>query len=550
VDLALDADVQAASPFDATMKVRAQATSLDPFLRAAYPPLPAGLGIVASGEVRLEGALRDPESLIADGQLDAFEVQVPEYPARAPEPLRFRVDGGILTVDAFTLAAEGTDLRLAGRADLLGDGPLDLSLRGAADLRALSVLLHPMRGTGSARLALAVSGTRRAPHAEGTLEIEGAGLRVRGFPHGLEEARGTVRFTEAGATLEAFKGRLAGGEVVVEGQAAFTAGRISSFDVRPRGQGFALRWPEGVRSVVDADLRFFGDAERSFLTGRVDVRQAVYGKRYDLASEILAVRAAERRAGAEGAGPNLDVRVVAPGTLRVDNNLASLTARADLALRGTTSAPIVLGRAEVDRGRIYFQGRTYVIRHGAIDFANPSELDPLFDIEAETRLPSYRVTLRLNGTLERVSSTLTSDPPLSALQILNLLAGADERTVASMTAAQSNEAQLAATGAATLAAGKISEEVGLERGAERLLGLDRFSIDPSLLRGNGQTPTARVTVGKRLTSGLNVVYSQDLGGPGQRLVAVEYILSDRFSLLLTRSDPDGFGFDVRLRRSR
>ena len=54
----------------------------------------------------------------------------------------------------------------------------------------------------------------------------------------------------------------------------------------------------------------------------------------------------------------------------------------------------MLGRAEVDRGRVYFQGNTYVIRRGTIDFANPRKIDPLFDIEAETRIRSYRVTLR------------------------------------------------------------------------------------------------------------------------------------------------------------
>ena len=55
---------------------------------------------------------------------------------------------------------------------------------------------------------------------------------------------------------------------------------------------------------------------------------------------------------------------------------------------------------------------------------NPQKIDPLFDIEAETRIRSYRVTLKLNGTLERVTPTLSSDPPLTAVQILALLAGA------------------------------------------------------------------------------------------------------------------------------
>ena len=139
---------------------------------------------------------------------------------------------------------------------------------------------------------------------------------------------------------------------------------------------------------------------------------------------------------------------------------------------------MVLGRAEIERGRVYFQGNTYVIRRGTLDFANPQQIDPLFDIEAETRIRSYRVTLKINGTLDRVYPTLSSDPPLTAVQILNLLAGADESDVASLATSQTRQANLAATGAATLAAGRIAEEVGLERGAERLFGLNRFSIDP------------------------------------------------------------------------
>jgi translocation and assembly module TamB len=314
----------------------------------------------------------------------------------------------------------------------------------------------------------------------------------------------------------------------------------------------SLRYPEGLRSQIDADLRLFGDVKEQWITGSIDVKQAIWSRRYDVASELLASSRPVTAAASLEEGVRLDLTLRAPGTLRIDNNLATLQARADLNLQGTTAAPIVIGRAEVDRGRVYFQGRTYVIRQGTIDFVNPQKLDPTFDIEAETRIRSYRVTLRVNGTLERVSPTLTSDPPLSPVQILSLLAGAEESTVAGLTQAQaqSSQGQLAAAGAATLAAGKISEEVGLERGAERLLGLNRFSIDPSLLRGAGTTPTARITLGKRITPDLNLFYSQDLRGTEQRIISLEYTLSDRLSILLTREDPGGLGFDLRVRQSR
>jgi hypothetical protein len=59
-----------------------------------------------------------------------------------------------------------------------------------------------------------------------------------------------------------------------------------------------------------------------------------------------------------------------------------------------------------------------------------------------------------------------------------------------------------------------------------------------------------VTVGKRLTPDLNVLYSTDLRGGQERLLTVEYTLSDRLSLVLTQSELDGIGFDVRVRQSR
>ena len=133
--------------------------------------------------------------------------------------------------------------------------------------------------------------------------------------------------------------------------------------------------------------------------------------------------------------------------------------------------------------------------------------------------------------------------------------------MANLTQTQARESQalLAAAGAATLAAGRLSESVGLEREAERLFGLNRFSIDPSLLRGAGTTPTARVTVGKRLTPDLNVLYSQDVRGtggahPGDR-VQRSPTASRCCSRAPTPAPPrpassSGWAFDVRIRQSR
>jgi hypothetical protein len=552
VDLELAGHVEAAAPYAAALRLAARDTSLDPFLRAVVGELPAPVEIVAGGEATVSGPLARPRQLVAEATVAPLRLLLPDYPVRNEGELSLALREGVLEVRRAHLSAEGTDLTVGGRAGVAdAAGELALSFSGAADLRAISLFAPELRGRGAARVTLEVAGTRSAPVLDGALEIAGAALRARGFPHGIEDLRGTVRFTEGMARFTAVSGTLGGGPVDLSGQATYARGRLASFDVHGTGRGVSLRYPEGLRSVVDADLRLFGDFTRQWLTGRVDVRHSSWTQRYDVASELLAEAPAAEAGDSFGEGLRYDVKVSAPGTLRIDNNLAALVARAELTLQGTYAAPVVLGRAEVDRGRVYFQGNTYVIRRGNLDFANPRKTEPLFDIEAETRIRSYRVTLKINGTLDRVYPTLTSDPPLSTVAILGLLAGADESKIADLETRRDDNAQrnLAATGAATLAAGVLSEEMGLERGAARL-GLDRFSIDPSIIRGNVTNPTARLTLGKRITPDVSILYSVDLRGTEERLVSVEYTLSDRLSVLMTSVQPGGFGFDLRLRQSR
>jgi autotransporter translocation and assembly factor TamB len=547
VNLALRGEVGVAAPYESALTVSAENTSLDPFLRVSLPALPPAVGMVGSGTLSLRGPLGQPRALSAEADVRDLLVSLPEYPVRNRAPLHLRLAEGIVEIRRLELSGEGTDLAVAGTAALFGDGALDLTVRGSADLRALSLVSTELRGRGGARIEVQVAGTRRAPEVDGTLDVEGGGVRLRGFPHGVEDVRGRVLFGARAAHFAGITGTVGGGPVELEGQAAYAAGHITSFDVQGTGRSISLRYPEGLRSVLDANLRLFGDESQQWLTGKVDVREASWTRRYDVASELLAASSPAVAAASLGGGVRYDVKVTAPGTLKIDNNLATLQARADLTLQGSYAAPVVLGRAEIDRGRVYFQGNTYVIRRGTIDFTNPQRLDPLFDVEAETRVRSYNVTLKVNGTLERVYPTLSSDPPLSTVGILSLLAGAEESSVESAQALQNETKELAATGAYSLAAGKLSEQVGLEKGAARL-GLSRFSIDPTVVRGEVANPTARMTLGKRLTPDLNIVYSQDLTGTEERLVTVEYTLSDRLSVLVTQSQRDGYGFDLRLRR--
>ena len=76
-------------------------------------------------------------------------ISLPDYPVRNRAPLHLRLADGTLEVRRLQLSGEGTDLAVAGTAAIVGDGALDLTVRGAADLRALSLVSRSCAAAGA-----------------------------------------------------------------------------------------------------------------------------------------------------------------------------------------------------------------------------------------------------------------------------------------------------------------------------------------------------------------------------------------------------------------
>jgi autotransporter translocation and assembly factor TamB len=84
----------------------------------------------------------------------------------------------------------------------------------------------------------------------------------------------------------------------------------------------------------------------------------------------------------------------------------------------------------------------------------------------------------------------------------------------------------------------------VERGAQRVFGVDRLRIEPALVNGSGD-PTARVTLGKQVTPDLWVSWTSVLGTTDEQLVTLEYQLTRGIQITATREDDGSIGVDVR-----
>jgi hypothetical protein len=550
---------------DAELTFNVADTSLDPYVRTFEPRLSPFTTAVASGSVRVIGELANIDHLLVDATVDRFDVSLFDYRLRNATPIRIALDRHSVRVTEMRIVGEDTQLDISGLVSL-HDERIAVRANGDANLGILQGLVSNIRSSGRAALAASFEGPMRDPTVTGTLRVEDGRIRHFDLPHALEEISGPVRFDSRAIALDEISARLGGGPVRFGGRIDLEGYRPGRLDVAMVGENMRLRFPEGMRSVVDANLTLTGTVDSAALGGTVTVRNALYTRRFETGGGLIDL--AGSPTPIEGASAALesglplryDVQITAPSTLRIENNQARIQATADLQLRGTFARPLLFGQAQIDRGEVTFEGRRYVITRGTIDFNNPTRIEPFFDIETETRVrvpgETYRITLRAAGTFERFTPQFSSDPPLAEVEVLALLfsdvdpgQNVELRRLSTGVTPQEQLLRERATRALT---GAVSSEVG--RVVEQTFGVDTFQLTPTLIDPNAQStrldPSARVTIGKRLSERIYLTYSRSLSSSTRdQIILLEYDQTDRFSWILSRNEDRTYALDVRVRHT-
>jgi hypothetical protein len=578
----LTLDLEAASPrlvvsgsgrialtpeMDAELTVRFRETSLDPYLRFFEPRLSPFTTAIAGGTMRLVGELTNLDHLVVDARIEQADLKLFDYRLSNAGPIELTLDRNTLQVGRFQLAGEGTQLQLDGQI-ALGAKTMDVRATGDANLGILQGFFRDIRSRGTAALKAQMTGPLDNPVFSGSATIADGRLRHFSVPHSLESVNGKLSFDANGIRVDEVTGRLGGGNVVFGGRIGLNGFAIGDVSLTAIGERMGVRYPEGFRSTIDADLGLQGTLNALVLNGTVVVRDGLWSKRIDTDPDLFNIGGGDQPAplvpsAAEAALPlRFDIDIVSASTLRIQNNVANIVASADLKLQGTYERPLLFGRAEIERGDVLFEGNRYIVTPGgSIDFFNPSRIEPFFDLEAETRVrpagqsQTYRVTIGLSGTANRIAPSLNSDPPLPEVDIISLLFGQSvDVTDAELRALRSNSAQrseeaLLRSGMARLVASPISSPV--TRAVSQAFGIDTVQITPSL--GNETDPlaaSARVVIGKRISNRAYLTFARALGSnssqPDQVLV-LEYDQNDRLGWVFTQLGDGSFSLEFRVR---
>lgn len=515
----------------------------------------------ATGSIKLSGPLLDTDQIQAVANLTKLELGGPisngqRYTITNQDNIVLTATPKEIKLSKVTFTGEATSLTLGGSITREASPSSNLTIDGALNLRFLNSFTDTVFTTGVARLQASIVGTMDDPRLLGVVHLQDIGVRVVNFPLAAAHGNGQIRFTSNQALIENFAASTpGGGKLTIRGGAALSAGLLPDrWRLEIEADQVSAEYPRDTQTIVDAQLTLQGNRKLQVLSGNLAVRRASYTR--DLTLEELITTGGPFTPDFLDAGPGgrgepagipttLDLRITADNTLLVKNNLADAIGSAFLNLRGTLDQPVVSGRVLLTRGTLEFRNGRYDLTRALITIPERRGADPTIDFQTEADIRGYHITIGFNGPLAKLRTTVRSEPELPEADIVSLIltgtVSGDRSTIAATSQSGLGLAQ-------SILSASLSEQ--LERGTQRLFGLSRFSIDP-LLVGRSNDPTARITIGQRITRDLTVTYSQNLtSGPSgiERVVLVEYRISNRLSVVGFRNESDEIGFDVRLRK--
>jgi TamB, inner membrane protein subunit of TAM complex len=536
--------------FEPGSRVRVDLNARDLAAFLLFTPLRLEPG--RGGSLAVHGELRLPASAkeFLSGVFTVTEARLdfPDRPGvlRTSGDVRISLGSQKLVFNEFHAVGEGTDLKIQGSVDLTPAHALSVTVAGPIDASLVALAVPGTDLQGRLSVQLAAAGTVSAPDLSGSVRIENGRYRLTGLTQIVDDVDGVISLHGSRAEIDGIRARVGGGDLFAAGSVNLKGLSISDFRLTIQARHVAVRYPQDMRLVLDADLVATGTpGSGQIVRGEVTLLRGTYSRDFDVTLASLLERS--RPSGAVAAREPwkeetaLEIRIVSAAALEVRNNVARLTAEVDLVARGTVAQPVLLGQILFDEGgRITFRDVQYEIESGTVTFANTARLAPIIDLRARAEVKGYDLVVNLVGTWPRIQSTFTSDPPLSDEAVIGLLltgAEPNQRTGTDTT-------QSLVSAASGIVAGALAG--GVTRPTQRLFRLDRFQIDPVFT--GSQLTDIRSTVGKQITPNLLVTYSQSLNSDKESVVQLEWRITNSIVLRALRDENGVYSIDVRRRQ--
>ncbi len=537
---------------------------LTSLLKMILPQTTVNISGLATGTLKLSGNLLDEDEYFSMAGLQGtanftnLSFRVEDVQLNATSPLVVRFSRNELTFEQTQFTGPGTNIALGGTLAIGPDGRQSMTAEGQLNLRVLNGLSPDAFLSGTAEVAMRVTGTYERPRLNGTASVAGGSisLLIGNERWTVTNVKSLVRFSSNQAQIDSLTATMGGGHVSVNGGALLEGFTLSRFLFNVHGDNVTVPYPENFRTIADLDLEVKGTSREQLIGGLVNVRRSEYTEDIELA-DLINFRAGESiEEGAEvefvRTAVFSDLRVEGRNALVVRNNLADLVGSVSLLVNGPVKDPVVSGRITASSGTLNFRHDRYELTRALVDLPPQRQADPIINIQGESQIRGYRVTVGLTGPLSQPQAVISSEPALPQADVVSLI------TTGQLASGDTSSSILSQSGLGTATSLLTDALINApaQRATSRLFGLSRFEINP-VIGSSGSTPVARLTLGKRISKDLSVTYSTNVTSDPNQILAVEYRVSDRLFFIaqyeqastrqLTARN-NNFSFEIRFRR--
>jgi translocation and assembly module TamB len=498
---------------------------------AAYSPNTQGFAGEAQLHATLKGPLKDRSQMEAHMSIPVLKATYQSLEIGIANPIRADYVDSVVTLQPADIRGTDTSLHLAGRMPTGGSGTPTLAAQGTVDMKILKIFETDLDSSGTLALDVRAAGSTSHPAVQGKLQFKDVALSTEAAPIGVEKLNGALNIADNRVEVSNMTAQVGGGEITMGGSINYSP--AVNFNLALQGHSIRLRYPDGLRTLLDTNLTFTGDMQASTLNGKVLLDSLSFTPDFDLTrfGDQFSTGGTISQPGFADT-IKLGIAVQSQENLNATSSQVTLAGRAALQVGGTAANPVITGRTTLSSGELFFRNTRYQIQKGVITFDDPNVTHPVMNVSVSTIIEQYNLTLTMRGPLDKLTTSYVSDPPLSTADIINLVARG-KTTQESAASTESTDSMIASQ-----AASQLSSSV------QKLAGISSLQISPTV-GGNNQSPSAVVAIQQRVTKNLLFTFSTDVTQPGSEAVSGEYQLNKRWSVSMSRDQLGGFSVDGR-----
>ena len=532
------------TPYMADIRLDSGKIDFQPLVALYAPAQAADLSGQTELHVTLRGPLADKNRVEAHLEVPSLNVNYKQFQLAAAKPIIADYKNGTATLQPTSIRGTGTSIDAQATVPVTTPKAASFLVKGNVDLGIAQLFIPDLQSSGQLQFDLDSKRYGAGSNLNGQIKIVNANLHTTDSPVGLDNAGGVINVTQTRLEISSFQGETGGGTITATGAVVYRPS--IQFQLGLQANNIRLRYPEGVRAILASNLALTGNPQESQLNGQVKIEHVSFTPDFDLSTFTSQFSGESSDSGSPGSftqGMKLNIAVQSTSQMNLVSSQVSVRGDANLRVVGTAADPVILGRTNLTGGEFFLAGNRYEVGHGTIDFLNPVRTEPVVNLQVRTRINEYNITLGLNGPVERLQTTYTSDPALPPVDIINLIATG--KTVESA-AANPSPSPTSAMGAQSLLASGISSQVSGK--IAKLAGVSQLQIDPGLGSDNGPNTGARIAIQQRVTSNLLVTFATDVTSTQRQAIQIEYKFNPKWSVSGTRDQNGGFGVDGRYRK--